>query len=558
MTESFAELFEESLATQNLKPGSIVTGIIMEIRDDVVVVNAGLKSEGIVPISQFKNLKGVLEIEVGDSVEVALDAVEDGFGETRLSRDKAKRSLVWDKLEGAFEEEETIEGKISGKVKGGFTVDIEDIRAFLPGSLVDVRPVRDHAYLEGKDLEFKIIKLDRKRNNIVVSRRAVVESEFSAEREQLLDRLEEGVIVKGVVKNLTDYGAFLDLGGIDGLLHITDMAWKRVHHPSEVVNVGDELEVRVLRFDRERNRVSLGLKQLGDDPWNDLARRYPVGARLFGTISNITDYGCFVEIEDGVEGLVHVSEMDWTNKNVNPAKVVHTGDEVEVMVLEIDEERRRISLGMKQCKTNPWESFAAIHNKGDKVTGAIKSITDFGIFIGLDGGIDGLIHLSDISWQDTGEDVVRNFRKGEEIEAVVLAVDPERERISLGIKQLDQDPFATYMAEHPRGSMVTGVVKEVDARGAVIELVEGVEGYLRASDIKEERVEDATRELSVGDKVEAKFISLDRKNRTLSLSIRAKEDAELADALREYKSSSASGGTTSLGDLLKEQLEQDS
>ncbi len=558
MTESFAELFEESLATQNLKPGSIVTGTIMEIRDDVVVVNAGLKSEGIVPISQFKNLKGVLEIEVGDSVEVALDAVEDGFGETRLTRDKAKRSLVWDKLEGAFEEEETIEGKISGKVKGGFTVDIEDIRAFLPGSLVDVRPVRDPAYLEGKDLEFKIIKLDRKRNNIVVSRRAVVESEFSAEREQLLDRLEEGVIVKGVVKNLTDYGAFLDLGGIDGLLHITDMAWKRVHHPSEVVNVGDELEVRVLRFDRERNRVSLGLKQLGDDPWNDLARRYPVGARLFGTISNITDYGCFVEIEDGVEGLVHVSEMDWTNKNVNPAKVVHTGDEVEVMVLEIDEERRRISLGMKQCKTNPWESFAAIHNKGDKVTGAIKSITDFGIFIGLDGGIDGLIHLSDISWQDTGEDVVRNFRKGEEIEAVVLAVDPERERISLGIKQLDQDPFATYMAEHPRGSMVTGVVKEVDARGAVIELVEGVEGYLRASDIKEERVEDATRELSVGDKVEAKFISLDRKNRTLSLSIRAKEDAELADALREYKSSSASGGTTSLGDLLKEQLDQDS
>ena len=558
MTESFAELFEQSLAKQDLKPGSIVTGIIMEIRDDTVVVNAGLKSEGIVPISQFKNLQGILEVEVGDSVQVALDTVEDGFGETRLSRDKAKRALVWDKLETAFEDAETIEGKISGKVKGGFTVDIEDIRAFLPGSLVDVRPVRDPAYLEGKDLEFKIIKLDRKRNNIVVSRRAVVESEFSAEREQLLDRLEEGVIVKGVVKNLTDYGAFLDLGGIDGLLHITDMAWKRVHHPSEVVNVGDELEVRVLRFDRERNRVSLGLKQLGDDPWNDLSRRYPVGARLFGTISNITDYGCFVEIEDGVEGLVHVSEMDWTNKNVNPAKVVHTGDEVEVMVLEIDEERRRISLGMKQCKTNPWESFAAIHNKGDKVTGAIKSITDFGIFIGLEGGIDGLIHLSDISWQEPNEDVVRNFRKGEELEAVVLAVDPERERISLGIKQLDQDPFATYMAEHPRGSMVQGVVKEVDARGAVIELVEGVEGYLRASDIKEERVEDATRELSVGDKVEAKFISLDRKNRTLSLSIRAKDDAEIADALREYKQSSISGGTTSLGDLLKEQLDQDS
>ncbi|MGD2129876.1 MAG: 30S ribosomal protein S1, partial [Lysobacterales bacterium] len=540
------------------KPGTIVTGTVMEIRDDTVVVNAGLKSEGIVPISQFRNHNGDLEVEVGDEVQVALDTVEDGFGETRLSRDKAKRALVWDKLEDAFESDETVEGKISGKVKGGFTVDIEDIRAFLPGSLVDVRPVRDPAYLEGKDLEFKIIKLDRKRNNIVVSRRAVVESEFSAEREALLERLEEGVIVKGVVKNLTDYGAFLDLGGIDGLLHITDMAWKRVHHPSEVVNVGDELEVRVLRFDRERNRVSLGLKQLGEDPWTDISRRYPVGTRLFGRVSNITDYGCFVEIEDGVEGLVHVSEMDWTNKNVNPAKVVHTGDEVEVMVLDIDEDRRRISLGMKQCMPNPWESFAATHNKGDKVIGAIKSITDFGIFIGLEGGIDGLVHLSDISWQDTGEDVVRNFRKGEEVEAVVLAVDPERERISLGIKQLDQDPFATYMAAHPRGSMVKGTVKEVDARGAVIELTEGVEGYLRASDIKEERVEDATRELSVGDEIEAKFTGLDRKNRTLNLSIRAKDDAELAEALKEYKQSSASGGTTSLGDLLKEQLEQDS
>ncbi|MCW8871695.1 MAG: 30S ribosomal protein S1 [Xanthomonadales bacterium] len=558
MTESFAELFEQSLAAQNLKPGAIVTGTVMEIRDDSVVVNAGLKSEGIVPISQFRNLQGELEVAVGDEVQVALDTVEDGFGETRLSRDKAKRALVWDKLEGAFEDDNTVEGKISGKVKGGFTVDIEDIRAFLPGSLVDVRPVRDPAYLEGKDLEFKIIKLDRKRNNIVVSRRAVVESEFSAEREALLERLEEGVIVKGVVKNLTDYGAFLDLGGIDGLLHITDMAWKRVHHPSEVVNVGDELDVRVLRFDRERNRVSLGLKQLGDDPWNDLSRRYPVGTRLFGKVSNITDYGCFVEIEDGVEGLVHVSEMDWTNKNVNPAKVVHTGDEVEVMVLDIDEERRRISLGMKQCQANPWESFAATHNKGDKVTGAIKSITDFGIFIGLDGGIDGLVHLSDISWQDIGEEAVRNYRKGEDLEAVVLAVDPERERISLGIKQLDQDPFATYMAAHPRGSMVKGTVKEVDARGAVIELVEGVEGYLRAADIKEERVEDATRELKVGDEVEAKFISLDRKNRTLSLSIRAKDDAEIAEALKEYKQGSATGGTTSLGDLLKEQLEQES
>jgi small subunit ribosomal protein S1 len=558
MTESFAELFEESLAAHSLKPGTIVTGIIMEIRDDSVVVNAGLKSEGFVPISQFRNLQGELEVEVGDEVQVALDTVEDGFGETRLSRDKAKRALVWDKLEGAFEGEETIEGKISGKVKGGFTVDIEDIRAFLPGSLVDVRPVRDPAYLEGKDLEFKIIKLDRKRNNIVVSRRAVVESEFSAEREALLERLEEGVIVKGVVKNLTDYGAFIDLGGIDGLLHITDMAWKRVRHPSEVVNVADELDVRVLRFDRERNRVSLGLKQLGDDPWSDLSRRYPVGARLFGTVSNITDYGCFVEIEDGVEGLVHVSEMDWTNRNVNPAKVVHTGDEVEVLVLDIDEDRRRISLGMKQCQTNPWESFAATQNKGDKVIGTIKSITDFGIFIGLEGGIDGLVHLSDITWQEAGEDAVRNFRKGEEIEAVVLAVDPERERISLGIKQLDQDPFATFMAEHPRGSLVKGTVKEVDARGAVIELTEGVEGYLRAADIRDERVEDATRELSVGDEIEAKFVSLDRKNRTLSLSVRAKDVAELAEALKEYKQSNASSGTTSLGDLLKEQLDQDS
>lgn len=557
MTESFAELFEQSLATQSLRPGTIITGTVVEIRDDAVVINAGLKSEGIVPIYQFRSLDGELEVQVGDSVEVSLEAVEDGYGETRLSREKAKRAMVWDKLEKAFEGEEIVQGKISGKVKGGFTVDINDIRAFLPGSLVDVRPVRDPAYLEGKDLDFKIIKLDRKRNNVVVSRRAVVELEFSAEREQLLERLEEGVIVKGVVKNLTDYGAFIDLGGIDGLLHITDMAWKRVRHPSEIVNVGDELDVRVLRFDRERNRVSLGLKQLGDDPWSDLSRRYPVGTRLFGQVSNITDYGCFVEIEDGVEGLVHVSEMDWTNKNVNPAKVVQTGDEIEVMVLEIDEERRRISLGMKQCAANPWEAFAATHNKGDRVSGAIKSITDFGIFIGLSGGIDGLVHLSDISWLTPGEESVRNFNKGEEVEAVVLAVDPERERISLGLKQLDQDPFATFMAEHPRGSQVKGIVKEVDERGAVIELVEGVEGYLRASDIKKERVEDARKELSVGDEIAAKFISLDRKNRSLSLSIRALEDAELAEALEEYHEKNASSGMTSLGELLKEQLDQE-
>ncbi len=556
MTESFAELFEQSLVSRDLKPGSIVTGTVVEIRNDAVVVNAGLKSEGIVPISQFRSAEGELEVEVGDSVEVALDTVEDGFGETRLSRDKAKRALVWDKLESAFGDDDIVQGKISGKVKGGFTVDIDDIRAFLPGSLVDVRPVRDPAYLEGKDLEFKIIKLDRKRNNVVVSRRAVVESEFSAEREALLEQLEEGAIIKGVVKNLTDYGAFVDLGGIDGLLHITDMAWKRVKHPSEVVDVGQEIDVKILKFDRERQRVSLGMKQLGDDPWKDLARRYPPQTRIFGKVTNIADYGCFVEIEDGVEGLVHVSEMDWTNKNVNPAKVVHTGQEIEVMVLEIDEERRRISLGMKQCTANPWEAFAATHNKNDRVTGAIKSITDFGIFIGLEGGIDGLVHLSDISWLTPGEEAVRNFKKGEDVEAVVLAVDPERERISLGIKQLDQDPFATFMASNPRGSVVKGTVKEVDARGAVIELADGVEGYLRASDIKKERVEDATRELSVGDEVEAKFVSLDRKNRTLSLSIKALEDAELAEALQEYRQSSGASGTTSLGELLKEQLDQ--
>jgi small subunit ribosomal protein S1 len=551
MSESFAELFEQSLAFGTMKPGTIVTGVVVEIRADAVVVNAGLKSEGIVPLVQFQNERGELEVAVGDEVKVALDAIEDGYGETRLSREKAKRSMVWDELEKAFEVQSTISGRISGKVKGGFTVDISDIRAFLPGSLVDVRPVRDPVYLEGKDLEFKIIKLDRKRNNVVVSRRAVVESEYSVEREQLLDKLQEGAIIRGVVKNLTDYGAFIDLGGIDGLLHITDMAWKRVRHPSEVVNVGDEMDVRVLRFDRERNRVSLGLKQMGDDPWHNIARRYPAHSRVFGKVSNVTDYGCFVEIEDGVEGLVHVSEMDWTNKNVNPAKVVQVGDEVEVMVLDIDEERRRISLGMKQCTANPWETFAATHKKGDRVKGGIKSITDFGIFIGLDGGIDGLVHLSDITWQG-GEDAVRNFKKGDTLDAVVLAVDPERERISLGIKQLEQDPFGSFMAMHPKGSMVNGTVREVDAKGAVIELADGVEGYLRASDIAKERVEDATHHLKVGQKIEAKFVGLDRKGRTLALSIRAREDDELADALEEYQS--AATGTTNLGALLKEQM----
>jgi len=555
MTESFAELFEQTLDESKLRPGAIVTGRVVEIREDVVVVNAGLKSEGIVPIHQFQTDDGELEVEVGDEVEVSLEAVEDGFGETRLSREKAKRARIWDKLETASEAEENVIGQISGKVKGGFTVSIDGIRAFLPGSLVDVRPVRDPSYLEGKDLEFKIIKLDRRRNNLVVSRRAVVEHEFAAEREDLIDRLEEGAVVKGVVKNLTDYGAFLDLGGIDGLLHITDMAWKRVRHPSEIVEVGDELEVRVLRFDRERMRVSLGLKQLGEDPWDNIDRRYPPGSRLFGRVTNITDYGCFVEIEDGVEGLVHVSEMDWTNKNVNPNKVVHIGEEVEVMVLDVDGERRRISMGMKQVRPNPWEAFAALHNKGDKVSGTIKSITDFGIFIGLEGDIDGLVHLSDISWMTPGEEAIRNFRKGEEVEAVVLAVDPERERISLGIKQLDQDPFATYMAEHPRGSIVTGKVREIDSKGAVVELADGVDGYLKANDMAKERVDDATKMYSVGDEVEAKFVALDRKTRNLTLSIRAKDDEELADAVDQYQQPKSGG--TKLGELLREQLGKD-
>ncbi|CAM0124648.1 30S ribosomal protein S1 [Stenotrophomonas thermophila] len=555
MTESFAELFEASQANlAKLKPGAIVSGTVVEVRGDVVVINAGLKSEGIVPIEQFRNDAGEIDVAEGDIVKVALDSIENGFGETVLSREKAKRAMVWDELEEALEKNETITGRISGKVKGGFTVDIKDVRAFLPGSLVDVRPVRDPAYLEGKELEFKLIKLDRKRNNVVVSRRAVVESEHSEEREQLMDKLQEGAILKGVVKNLTDYGAFVDLGGIDGLLHITDMAWKRVRHPSEVVNVGDELDVRVLKFDRERNRVSLGLKQLGEDPWDNIGRRYPANSRVFGKVSNVTDYGAFVEIEPGVEGLVHVSEMDWTNKNVNPSKVVQVGDEVEVMVLDVDEERRRISLGMKQVAANPWETFAATHKKGDKVSGQIKSITDFGIFIGLDGGIDGLVHLSDISWNTTGEDVVRNFKKGDTLDAVVLAVDPERERISLGVKQLEQDPFGQYMAANPKGSKVEGVVKEVDAKGATIELADGIEGYVSARDIANERVDDATQHLKVGDKVEAKFVGMDRKGRTLQLSIKAKDDAEMREVLEEYQSSSASSGTTQLGALLRAQL----
>ncbi len=554
MSESFAALFEESLVGKQMRPGSIVSGRVVEIRADVVIVNAGLKSEGVIPIEQFRNESGELEVVVGDEVEVALDAVEDGFGETKLSREKAKRAQSWSRLEEAFEGNATVTGLITGKVKGGFTVAIEDIRAFLPGSLVDVRPVRDPGYLEGKSLEFKVIKLDPKRNNVVVSRRAVVESETSAEREALLENLQEGMVVHGVVKNLTDYGAFVDLGGIDGLLHITDMAWKRVKHPSEVVAVGDEMEVKVLRFDRDRTRVSLGLKQLGEDPWEAISRRYPVGARLFGKVTNIADYGCFVEVEEGVEGLVHVSEMDWTNKNIHPSKLVQVGDEAEVMVLDIDEDRRRISLGMKQCQNNPWDEFATTHNKGDRVSGTIKSITDFGIFIGLEGGIDGLVHLSDISWNSTGEDAVRSYKKGDLVDAVVLAVDAERERISLGIKQLDKDPFSNYVAAHPKGTIVRGVVKEVDARGAVVELESSVEGSLRASELSRDRVEDARQVLKVGETVEAKFIGVDRKNRTITLSIKAKDNQEEAEAIHDYSRSNIPAAAT-LGDLIKEQME---
>lgn len=556
MSESFAEMFEESLARTIMQPGSILVGTVVEIRNDYVMVNAGLKSEGVIPIEQFYAESGTLEVAVGDTVEVALDAVEDGFGETRLSREKARRVRAWTMLQEASEAGDIVKGIITGKVKGGFTVEMSDIRAFLPGSLVDVRPVRDMSYLEGKELEFKVIKLDQKRNNVVVSRRAVVESEFSEEREKLLENLQEGQEVDGVVKNLTDYGAFLDLGGIDGLLHITDMAWKRVKHPSEVVEVGEEIKVKVLKFDRERSRVSLGLKQLGEDPWADLKRRYPENTRMFGKVTNIADYGCFVEIEEGVEGLVHVSEMDWTNRNTNPAKVVALGDEVEVMILDIDEERRRISLGIKQCQQNPWDEFAQNFNKNDKVSGKIKSITDFGIFIGLDGGIDGLIHFSDLSWNDTaGEEIARNYSKGDELEAVVLAVDPERERISLGVKQLDRDPFGQYVADNPKGSIVNGVVTEVEAKFATIELTEDIEGVLRVSEWSRDRVEDMRNELKVGESIEAKFIGIDRKSRKIQLSVKAKDSDAEAEAISDYSQSSIAPVTT-LGDLMKEQMQK--
>jgi small subunit ribosomal protein S1 len=547
MTESFAELFEQSLEAEKFIPGTLVIGTVVAKDRETLTVNVGLKSEGIIPADQFKNTEGVVEVEVGDEVEVALEAIEDGFGETKLSREKAKVVLEAAQVAG-----DIVQGVINGKVKGGFTVDVEGIRAFLPGSLVDVRPLRDISHLEGKEIDLKVIKLDQRRNNVVVSRRAVVENEYSAEREELLNNLAEGLKVKGVVKNLTDYGAFVDLGGIDGLLHITDMSWKRIKHPSEMIAIGDELDLVVLRFEKERNRVSLGLKQNGDDPWIEIQRRYPEGHRLFGKVTNITDYGAFVELEEGVEGLVHVSEMDWTNKNVNPNKLLTLGEEVEVAILQIDEEKRRISLGMKQCKENPWNEFAGRYNKGDRITGTIKSITDFGIFIGLDGDIDGLVHLSDISWNITGEEAVREYKKGQEIEALVLAVDAERERISLGVKQLDQDPFSTYLAEHPRGSIVTGSITEVDAKGAKVHLADEVEGYIRVSEISDARIEDASTELKVGDEVEAKFVNIDKKSRMISLSIRAKDKAESDEVMAQYQNSTSSG--SSFGELLQAKL----
>ncbi len=555
MSESFAELFEESLKSVDMKPGSIVTGIIVDITGDWVTVHAGLKSEGVIPRSQFVSESGEFDLNVGDEVQVALEAVEDGWGETRLSREKAKRAESWIELEKAYDAGEIVKGIINGKVKGGFTVDVNSIRAFLPGSLVDVRPVRDTAHLEGKELDFKVIKLDQKRNNVVVSRRAVLEAENSAERDALLAELAEGAEVKGIVKNLTDYGAFVDLGGVDGLLHITDMAWKRIKHPSEIVNVGDEINVKVLKFDRDRNRVSLGLKQLGEDPWQAITERYPEGAKVTARVTNLTDYGCFAELEEGVEGLVHVSEMDWTNKNIHPSKVVQVGDEVDVMVLDIDEERRRISLGIKQCHTNPWENFSGNFNKGDKVTGKIKSITDFGIFIGLDGGIDGLVHLSDISWNEAGEDAVRAYKKGDEIETVILSIDPERERISLGVKQLESDPFVEFVAENDKGAIVTGTVKEVDAKGAVVELAADVEATLKASEISNDRVEDARNVLNEGDSVEAKIVAVDRKNRTISLSVKSKDtDDEKAAMKKIREQEQEQSGPTTIGDLIKQQL----
>lgn len=550
MSESFAQLLEESFAKTEMRPGAMLMGTVIDIENEFVIVSTQAKSEGVIPKWQFLNADGDLEVNVGDEIEVALDMFEDGLGSTLLSRDKAKKSKAWSELEKAFETQETIVGRINGKVRGGFTVAVGALRAFLPGSLVDVRPIRDTTFLENRDLEFKVIKIDQKRNNVVLSRRAVVESEYSAEREELVKTLQEGAIVVGIVKNLTDYGAFIDLGGVDGLLHITDMAWRRVRHPSECVEIGQEINVKVLKFDKDKTRVSLGMKQMEEDPWQNIARRYPAGTRVFGKVNNLTDYGCFVEIEEGVEGLVHVSEMDWTNKNVNPSKMVQLGDEVEVMVLEIDEERRRISLGMKQCRSNPWDEFGATHNKGDKISGKIKSITDFGIFIGLDGGIDGLVHMSDISWNENDEEAIRNYKKGDEVETVILAVDPERERISLGIKQLEQDPFQNYIAVNEKGALVKGTVKEVDAKGAVITLADNVEGYLRASEIQRDRVEDARTLLKEGDQIEAKFVGVDKKTKSISLSIKAKDYEEESNAIKDYSQQGA--GSATLGDIFKQ------
>jgi len=552
MSESFAELLEESLRSSEMKPGAVIEAEVVDINGDYVIVNAGLKSESEIPASQFRDSEGAVQVNIGDRVEVAIETVEDGYGNTRLSRERARRAKSWEALESAFADQSIVKGFLTGKVKGGFTVSMDEVRAFLPGSLVDVRPVTDTVFLENKELEFKVIKLDRVRNNVVVSRRAVVEKEMEVERAELLQNLEEGQIMKGIVKNLTDYGAFVNLGGLDGLLHITDIAWKRVKHPSDVLEVGQELDVRVLKFDRERNRVSLGLKQLGEDPWADIARRYPESTRIFGKITNITDYGVFVELEEGVEGLVHVSEMDWTNKNVHPSKVCHLGDEVEVMVLEIDSERRRISLGIKQCTPNPWEEFAATHNKNDRITGQIRSITDFGVFIGLDGGIDGLIHLSDLSWDRPGEDITREFKKGDEVTAIVLAVDPDRERISLGIKQAQEDPFGAYVSANPKGSVVKGVVDTIDVKGAVIRLEEGIEGYLRAADLSRDFVEDTRNVLQSGVEIEARVTSIDRKTRRITLSVKALEMEIEGKAIDEYTARSST--TISLGDKLKEEL----
>ena len=552
MSESFAELLEESLRSSEMKPGAVIEAEVVDINGDYVIVNAGLKSESEIPASQFRDSEGAVQVNIGDRVEVAIETVEDGYGNTRLSRERARRAKSWEALESAFADQSIVKGFLTGKVKGGFTVSMDEVRAFLPGSLVDVRPVTDTVFLENKELEFKVIKLDRVRNNVVVSRRAVVEKEMEVERAELLQNLEEGQIMKGTVKNLTDYGAFVNLGGLDGLLHITDIAWKRVKHPSDVLEVGQELDVRVLKFDRERNRVSLGLKQLGEDPWADIARRYPESTRIFGKITNITDYGVFVELEEGVEGLVHVSEMDWTNKNVHPSKVCHLGDEVEVMVLEIDSERRRISLGIKQCTPNPWEEFATTHNKNDRITGQIRSITDFGVFIGLDGGIDGLIHLSDLSWDRPGEDITREFKKGDEVTAVVLAVDPDRERISLGIKQAQEDPFGAYVSANPKGSVVKGVVDAIDVKGAIIRLEEGIEGYLRAADLSRDFVEDARNVLQSDAEIEARVTSIDRKSRRITLSVKALEMEIEGKAIEEYTARPST--TISLGDKLKEEL----